>query len=65
MKVLHNCYLLMIFVLVTTVCPYDGDIKCSDTGRCLRSDAACNGYFSCNNGDDEANCGNEYNCDCT
>ena len=52
-----TAYLLWCFILVTTVCPYVGDVKCSDTGVCLRSNYACNRYPSCNNGDDEANCG--------
>ena len=46
--------------LVTGGCPFNGDVKCNDTGRCLRSTYACNGYSSCRYGNDEENCGNEY-----
>ena len=51
---------MFYFILVTGACPYDGDIKCTDTGRCYRSNYACDGYNNCRNGDDEVNCGNEY-----
>ena len=49
----------MTFTLVTGACPYVGDIKCNDTGRCYRSNIVCNGNSSCSNGDDETNCGND------
>lgn len=48
----------MTFILVTEACRFEGDIKCTDTGRCYRSYVACDGIWSCRNGDDEANCGN-------
>ena len=47
----------IICTLVTGGCPYDGDVKCNDTGRCIRSYRVCNGYSSCRYGNDEENCG--------
>jgi len=41
---------------VSRSCPYDGDFKCND-GKCLRSTSVCNGYSSCQNEEDEQNCG--------
>ena len=46
-----------ICTLVTVACPFDGDVKCNDTGRCLRSRIICNGFSTCTHGDDELNCG--------
>ena len=58
---IHVCLTVYVFVwfctLVTGGCPFDGDVKCNDTGRCLRSTYACNGYSSCRYGNDEENCG--------
>jgi len=42
--------------IVHKPCPYGGDIKCNDTGVCIRSYDVCNGYANCNNGTDEENC---------
>ena len=44
-------------ILVTGECPFDADVKCNGTGRCLRSPNICDGYSSCTYGDDEENCG--------
>ena len=56
----ETCYYVYFFLfLVTRACPFAEDIKCNDTGKCYRSYTACDGYSLCNNGYDEANCGNE------
>ena len=44
-------------ILVTGECPFDADVKCNGTGRCLRSHNICNRIFSCTYGGDEENCG--------
>jgi len=37
-------------------CPYDGDFKCKDSGRCMRARFVCNGRNFCSDGSDEQNC---------
>ena len=37
-------------------CPYDGDIRCSQSGTCIRSYQVCDGSYDCNYGEDEENC---------
>ena len=51
---------VIFYTLVTGRCPFDSDVKCNDTGRCLRSNYICDGYSHCRYGNDEENCGNEY-----
>ena len=58
MIVVHAYYIL--FTLVTRRCPFDGDVKCNDTGKCYRSRYICDGISHCRYGNDEENCGNEY-----
>ena len=51
------CMFVWFCTLVTIGCPFDGDVQCNDTGRCLRSTSICDGVSSCRYGNDEENCG--------
>ena len=54
----YHLLTMYIYTVVTEACPFDGDIKCNDTGICHRSTVTCNGYSTCRYGTDEEDCGN-------
>ena len=44
---------------MTGRCPFDSDVRCNDTGICMRSRRICDGRAGCGDGSDEENCGKE------
>ena len=50
----------LFYYLVTGRCPFDSDVKCNDTGKCVESKVVCDSEISCKYETDEENCGKEY-----
>ena len=50
----------LFYYLVTGRCPFDSDVKCNDTGKCVDSKFICNSNIACIDETDEENCGKEH-----